>query len=201
MVTKAVPLPVHRLDVETYGRMVASGALDGERFELLEGWLVDMSPHSPGHSAVVGRLTRHLAGAQAWLLVQLPLEIPPSSAPEPDLALVEEEPSSERHPSTALLVVEVAVSSHEADRGVKARLYAKTGVPTYWLVDVPGEAVEVRTDPGVEGYRACETYAVGASVPSPAEGVMDLDVRSLFERAGAWASVSSPGSTTRSSLK
>lgn len=181
--TALTSLPIHRLDVETYGRMVASGALDGEPVELLEGWLLDMSPQNPDHAAVVARLTRHLARAQAWLHVQLPLEILPNSVPEPDLLLVETEPSLEQHPRAALLVVEVAGSSHAVDRGVKARLYAQAGVPTYWLVDVPGRAVEVRTDPGPDGYRACEVYSVGASVPSPAVGVDELGVGSLFAPA------------------
>lgn len=176
------PLPLHRFDVRTYGRMVASGAFDGEPFELLEGWLVDMSPHGPDHAVVIARLTRHLARARAWLHVQFPLEIPPDSVPEPDLALVEAEPPPGQHPRTALLVVEVAVSSHTIDRAVKARLYAQAGVPVYWLIDVPGKAVEVRTGPGSEGYRACESYQMGALVPSPATGVADLDVASLLAR-------------------
>jgi Uma2 family endonuclease len=182
--TALTPLPFHRLDVGTYGRMVASGALEGEPVELLEGWLVDMSPQNPDHAAVIARLTRHLAHAQAWLHVQLPLEIPPNSVPEPDLSLVETEPSFAQHPRAALLVVEVTGSSHAVDRGVKACLYAQAGVPTYWLVDVPGRAVEVRTDPGPDGYRACGVYAVGASVPSPAVGVEELGVGSLFAPAG-----------------
>jgi len=157
--------------------------LDDEAIELLDGLLVETSPHSPDHAAVIERLTRHLAGAKARLRVQLPLEVPPDSVPEPDLALVEEEPSSERHPRTALLVVEVAVSSHEIDRGVKAALYARAGVPTYWLVDVPGRTVEVRTDPGPDGYRRCEVHPVGASLASPAAGVGDLEVGSLFGQA------------------
>lgn len=184
MATEALSLPIHRFNVETYGRMVATGVLDGEPFELLEGWLVDVSPQNPDHAAVVRRLTRHLARARSWLHVQLPLEIPPDSVPEPDLALIESEPSPDQHPRTALLVVEVAVSSHAIDRGVKARLYAHAGIPTYWLIDVPGRSVEVRTGPGPEGYRACEIYAVGALVPSPAEDVADLDVSALFAHPG-----------------
>lgn len=176
-------LPLHRLGIETYNRMVASGALADEPIELLEGWLVDvMSPQSPGHAAVVMRLTRHLGAAQAWLQVQSPLEIPPDSEPEPDLALIAEEPPTGRHSRTALLVVEVAVGSHAIDRGVKADLYAKASIPTYWLVDVPGGVVEVRGDPGPDGYRRHETYGVGAQVPSPAPGVADLDVAWLLER-------------------
>jgi Uma2 family endonuclease len=179
----AVPLPLHKLDVKTYDRMVASGALEGEPVELLEGWLVDVSPQSPKHAEIVVDLTRHLAAAQARLHVQLPFEVLPDSVPEPDLALVEGR-SPDHHPRTALLVVEVAVTSHAIDRGLKARLYARAGVPTYWLIDVPGETVEVRSEPGPEGYRACESYRVGALVPSPAAGVAELDVAALFARAG-----------------
>jgi hypothetical protein len=53
-------------------------------------------------------------------------------------------------------------------------------VPTYWLVDVPAETIEVRTQPGPEGYGHCEVYGLGAKVPSPAEGVAELDVTELF---------------------
>ncbi|HXB63949.1 MAG TPA: Uma2 family endonuclease [Solirubrobacteraceae bacterium] len=176
---------VHRIDVGTYERMVASGALEGRRVELLKGLLVAMSPQSPEHAAVVERLTRSLAGAAALRLrVQLPLEGEWDSVPEPDLALVERRNPPHRHPRTAMLVVEVAVTSHERDRGEKADMYAWAPIPVYWLVDVPGRAVEVRTDPGPAGYGRCEVYGVGATVPSPAEGVPDLDMAWLFEGLG-----------------
>lgn len=178
------PDSIHRFDTETYNRMVATGALEGEPVELLEGLLVEMNPQGSDHSAAIMRLTRYLAPARAWLAVQLPLEVGPSgSEPEPDVALIEEEPSRERHPCTALLAVEVAVTSHKKDRETKAGLYARAGVPTYWLVDVPGRVVEVRSDPGPQGYGRCEVYGIGARVPSPDEGVPDLDVASLFDEA------------------
>jgi Uma2 family endonuclease len=182
MATVAAPsLPLHRLDVKTYNRMVSLGALEGEPVELIEGLLVEMSPQESEHSTIIIRLTRHLAGAQSWLHVQLPLQVPPDSVPEPDLALVAEEPSPGRHAQTAVLVVEVSVTSHRIDRGVKAELYARAGVPTYWLIDVLGKAVEVRTDPGPDGYRRCELYGLETAVPSPDEGVADLDVGALLE--------------------
>ncbi len=175
---------IHRLDVGTYERMVASGALDGQRIELLEGLLVEVSPHGPDHARVVEELTVRLADPRVRLRVQMPLEARWGSLPEPDLLLVKSEPPFGRHPRTGLLVVEVAVSSHKEDRGEKAILYAGAPILTYWLVDVPGRAVEVRSDPGPKGYGRCEVYGVGATVPSPAEGVPDLDVASLFDGLG-----------------
>jgi Uma2 family endonuclease len=180
MVASAVQsLPVHRLDTETYGRMVESGALDDARVELLEGLLVDMSPHSPGHATIIRKLTRCFAQAEAWLQVQLPLEVSPDSAPEPDLALVMGN-TPDSHPRTAIVVVEVSASSRDTDRLVKSGLYARAGVPTYWIVDVRDRSVEVRSDPGTDGYRRREVYGVGARVPSPAKGVAELDVTELF---------------------
>jgi Uma2 family endonuclease len=176
---------IHLLDTNTYNRMVTTGALDDEPLELLEGLLVEMSPQGAGHAVVIWRLTRHLAAARVWLGVQLPLELKPGSEPEPDLTLVECEPSPQRHPDRALLAVEVAVTSHRKDRDRKGVLYARAGVRTYWLVDVPGRAVEVRTEPGPGGYGRCEVYRVGAVIPSPAEGVPNLDVAWLFEDAAA----------------
>jgi Uma2 family endonuclease len=172
---------IHRLDVGTYERMVASGGLDGQRVELLEGLLVEVSPQGPDHAEVIRRLTHHLAAARAVLGVQLPLETRWGALPEPDLVLTEGRPPRGRHPRTALLAVEVAVTSHKADRDEKASMYAGAPVVTYWLVDVPGKAVEVRSDPGPEGYGRCVLYKVGDRVPSPAEGVADLDVAALLE--------------------
>ncbi|HEY1688403.1 MAG TPA: Uma2 family endonuclease [Solirubrobacteraceae bacterium] len=176
-------LPIHRLDLATYNRMVASGALDGERVELLDGVIVDMSPHSPGHAAVIRRLARHLAlSPRWWTQVQLPIEVPPDSEPEPDIAVLANEPPPGRHPRSALLVIEVAVSSHAIDRGRKASLYAAAGIPEYWLVDVPGRAVEVRSEPTAEGYRRCEIERARprAKVAFPLEDVPEIDLETLF---------------------
>jgi Uma2 family endonuclease len=172
--------PIHRIDVGTYQRMVASGVLEGRPIELLEGLLVEVSPQGPQHAAVIRRLTRHLAGAPAWLGIQLPLEAEWGSLPEPDLALTKHEPPDGHHPRTALLVVEVTATSHDQDRNAKARMYAHAEVPTYWLVDVPGRAVEVRTQPHPDGYERCTVYHEGSLVPSPLDGVADLDIAALF---------------------
>lgn len=185
MATQTVPATLHRFDTETYNRIVASGALDGQPVELIDGLLVEhMSPQSPEHAALIARLTRHLAGARGWLCVQLPLEVPPDSEPEPDLALVEQEPSPKQHVRSALLAVEVSVSTHKLDRGAKATLYARAGVPIYWVVDATSQAVEVYTRPDKGSYRGSVVYGPGAHLPSPAPGVDDLEIATLFAGIG-----------------
>jgi Uma2 family endonuclease len=180
-VQPATTLPLHRLDVETYNRMVDCGALDGQPVELLEGVLVEVSPPSPAHATVTDRLTRHLSPArQWWLRVQSPLEVPSDSVPEPDLTVLAGEPSPHHHPTTALLAIEVAVSSQLVDRNVKGRLYARARVPVYWLVDIPGKTIEVGSEPGPNGYRKHESYSEADIVPSPLAGIDDLHVGALL---------------------
>jgi Uma2 family endonuclease len=176
---------LHHLDTDTYNRIVESGILEGQSVELIDGLLVEhMSPQSREHAALVTVLNRYLATTPAWVRVQSPLEVPPDSEPEPDLAVVAQPPSSTDHARSALLAVEVSVSSHKLDRGAKATLYARAKVPIYWLVDVPARAVEVYTCPENDRYRDLEVYGLGAQVPSPVDGVSDLDVTWLFAEVG-----------------
>src|ERR1700735_2495935 len=86
-------LPLHRIDVDTYERIVESGALDGHRVELLDGVLVEVSPQSPAHAIVIEQLQRHLGSdPRLRVRVQSPLRVPPGSEPEPDVALLAERP-------------------------------------------------------------------------------------------------------------
>jgi Uma2 family endonuclease len=179
-------LPIYRLSVDTYNDIVESGALDGQPVELIEGLIVDMmmSPQGVSHAEVIEALTEYFAHSQARVRVQLPFRVPPNSMPEPDLAVLAERPPRGKHPSEALLIVEVAASSHKFDRGAKAAIYARADVPTYWLVDVPGRAIEVRTEPGADGYGRCEVFREGATVPSPVSGAGDLGVAALLAGVG-----------------
>jgi Uma2 family endonuclease len=83
------------------------------------------------------------------------------------------------HPSAALLIVEVAHTSHRKDREVKAPLYAACGVPEYWLVDVPARTVEVHTEPSEGLYTHVELRTAGDAIalvafPDVAIAVGDL---------------------------
>jgi Uma2 family endonuclease len=171
----------HRFDAATYGRVVASGALQDQRVELIDGEILDMGPNSPRHVAVIERLMKPLTGSGARLRVQMPLQVADDSVPEPDLALVEGELSFERHPTTALLVVEVVLSSLALDRGRKSELYAGAGVPVCWVVDVESERVYVAGDPQpTGGYGTIAIHRRGDTLPAPAHGVDPIAVDRLF---------------------
>ena len=95
--------------------------------------------------------------------------------------IVGEPESAGRHPTSALLVVEVSASSHAIDRGRKAELYAAAGIPAYWLIDIPARTVEVRSDPGPSGYRTLRTLDTADVLASPCQGVEELPLDELLK--------------------
>src|SRR4051812_24657206 len=170
---------LHRLAPEVYDRMVASGALDGEPVELIDGLLVHVTPQGADHAALVQRLTVHFASRADLLRVQMPLAVP-GGRPEPDIALTETVTSRE-HPQTAALVVEVAVTSREDDL-IKLPGYAHADVETVWLVDVNGRVVHVFTDPqsAERRYASERVLRTGDTLDAGVAGLAPLAVGELF---------------------
>jgi Uma2 family endonuclease len=138
-----------------YEELVERGVLEDARVELLYGRIVSMSPQGPLHTYSVTRLARLLIQAlgedRAIVRVQAPFVAANESEPEPDAAIVAPGDYAERHPETALLLIEVADSSLARDRE-KAKLYAAARVPEYWIVNLVDAVVEVYRDPRTENY-------------------------------------------------
>lgn len=167
---------VHRFSVRLYDRMIRDGTLtDEDRVELLEGVVYDKMPHNAPHDSSVYRLhTRLLLMlAPLGLVVRCQSAVTfPSSVPEPDVAVV---PGPESlydgaRPAAAdlLLVAEVADTTLARDRGLKQRVYARSKVPVYWIVNLTDGVVEVYTNPRggrAPAYRTRTDYRPGESVP------------------------------------
>lgn len=142
-----------RLRVDEYHAMINAGIFDeDESLELLQGVLCTMSPQDVAHAQAIQLLTHLFARGlpdRYYVRVQLPLTIGPDSEPEPDLAIVDREAGLDpgRHPSRALLVIEVVSTSLERDRTIKAPLYARGGIPEYWIVNLVDQRLEVHRKP------------------------------------------------------
>jgi Uma2 family endonuclease len=138
-----------RYTTDAYFELVRTGTLDeDDRVELLEGVIVAEPPMDPPHAAGIGAVAdvlRRAVGERAVVRVQAPLLAPPYSAPEPDVALIagHAEDYWKRHPTTALLVVEVSNTSLKQDRLSKSRIYAGMRIPEYWIVNLRDASVEV----------------------------------------------------------
>jgi Uma2 family endonuclease len=161
-----------------YDRLVALGAFEDERVELLHGVLVDMSPNDPAHVSPIDRLNAILTPALlggAIVRVQSPLVAHDESEPEPDVAVVPLGDYRSQHPAVALLVIEVALSSLNKDRNVKAPLYAASAFPEYWIVNAAEKLIEVYRRPEQGSYAHVSRHAPGETLRP--EAFADLAVR------------------------
>ena len=145
---------VHRFTRDEYYRMAEAGLFDDERVELLDGEIITMSPKLTPHASTVNSLMYALIttlGASALVRVQDPIVLNNWSEPEPDIAVCYPDPDRylHAHPRAdqVFLVIEVAETSLAYDRTRKARAYAASGIPEYWLINLPDRRIEVLTDP------------------------------------------------------
>lgn len=170
MASSALPIrPLRRWTRRDYDRVIETGVFARQRLELLFGEIVEMTPQNVPHASTIEKLTKKLILAEVKLSdfnvrVQLPLALADDSEPEPDFALVRDVPWGGEHPTSALLIIEVADSSLEYDRKVKSKLYAMAGVPEYWIIDVSSRTTEVRTAPVGELYTKSVLYREGDAV-------------------------------------
>jgi len=153
--------------------MIEAGVLQQEdRVELLNGVMIEMSPQDERHVRAMvvlnAALVRGLPDA-FQVRPQAPLTFLPDNEPEPDLAVVRESDLLEdQHPSAAVVVIEVSGSSLRKDRRVKSAIYARAGVPEYWIVNLVDSAVEVHRDPDASAarYQTLVTLRSGEVVSS-----------------------------------
>src|SRR3982751_959748 len=147
----AVSVPRRLFTVEEYYEMARVGILKpDERVELLDGEIVRMNAIGSPHAWCVKRLNRTFSvfDDRCLVSVQDPLRLDVRSEPEPDIAVIRQDAPQDRHPgpAAALLVVEVADSSISVDRRRKRPMYARAGIPEYWVVDLNADRVEIYRD-------------------------------------------------------
>jgi Uma2 family endonuclease len=153
-----------RLTVDQYFALGRTGTISpDDRVELLAGVVVTMAPRNPPHEAAVNHAFRALlraVGERATVRCQSSLVLGAHSVPEPDVAVCPGADASydDVHPTTALLLVEVADSSLAQDRITKSALYAAAAVPEYWIVNLRERHVEIRRAPRAETAEYTEVF-------------------------------------------
>lgn len=171
------------LSVEAYHTLGEAGLIP-EKTELLRGFVFRKMPKSPFHRAILQRLLDRvnatLRKEQFWVQSEQPLTCE-DSEPEPDLSVIRgsNEDFLERHPTTAELVIEIALHSREMDRA-KAAIYAAAGVPEYWLVDVSSQTIEIRREPRAGSYTRTETAGAGEVAHSQTVPGLAVEVTALL---------------------
>ncbi len=178
----AVRRVVFPVSVEFYHELGRLGLLD-KSVELLEGVIIRKMSKSPLHVFVLFRLQCFIAAVLRegqMLRTESPLTTS-MSEPEPDLAVVEGVDTDflEQHPRTALLTVEIAISSGELDRR-KAAIYAGAGVREYWLVEPAARRITVFRQPADEGYAQIEVFEGEARLECRVLPTLRFDLKDLF---------------------
>jgi Uma2 family endonuclease len=190
-----VPPPsLWRFSVEEYERLGQIGVLTADdKVELLEGLIVKKMTKNPLHDWTIDFLNTILSPQlpPGWLLRIQNVLRTDDSEPEPDVVVAIGDLTTfrRRHPTgeEAAIVIEVAESSLDQDWR-KCRIYARSGVPEYWIVDLNDACLEVFTQPN----RAAGKYEKHVRLVAPGEAAVALsaaaqltvNLHELFPLAG-----------------
>ncbi len=157
---------VRGFTVSEYYRMAEAGIIQpGERVELIEGRILEMSPKGTAHSTSTTLAARYFIvhlGDRAIVRIQEPVHISDRSEPEPDVVLARplENKYADHHPAPdeILLILEIADTSLRYDRDVKSLLFAQAGIIQYCILNLNSKELEDYRNPDSEGYRSKQTY-------------------------------------------
>ena len=160
--------------------MVETGILlEDERFELIGGEIVPMSPKGNQHELLKASLNRYWAKRlrdDFAFATETTFRISADTFLEPDFVFYRAvDTVANLRTDNALLVVEISNSSLSYDLGRKASLYAKSGIGELWVVNAVTFETHIHTGPGSETYRSVELV--------PGDGLLhaafapELDVR------------------------
>lgn len=171
-------LEVEALPHKTWTRdevkvLQGTGLFDGLHYELIEGELIDkmgkLRPHVIGLRKTAETL--EAVFGREFVEREAPIDIAegdnPRNEPEPDVVVLRRpygEFSDNPRPSDICLIVEVADSTLRNDRTTKARLYARAGIPEYWVLDLNGRRLLVFREPQAGAYGDCLEFGEAASV-------------------------------------
>jgi Uma2 family endonuclease len=180
----------HNFNVQEYYRLAETGVLRPDaRVELLNGRIMGMSPIGPLHGSLVKRLSRlfTLQAKDRWIVsTQDPVRLADHSEPEPDVALLK--PSSDVYashhpqPEDVYLLIEVADTTLDYDRGEKIPAYGRAGIVEVWVVNLVNATLEVYRDPHFTGYGSKTILGAGDQTAPQAFPDAVVDVAELLTR-------------------
>jgi Uma2 family endonuclease len=151
-------LPRRRWSVAEIREMMAKGILlEDERFELIGGEVVPMSPKGVRHDIVKKALQQHwfplITDSAVDLITETTLYISDDEFREPDFLFWPRSiPLENVSAGTALLIVEVADTSLGYDLGTKAHAYAQLSLPELWVVNAVTLVTTIHREPGPAGF-------------------------------------------------
>ena len=160
-----------RFTAAEFWRMMNSGAFEDIWVELVEGRLERMPPPGRTHAQLRMALVLGLARfvARKHLLGEVAVDLGEDTIVACDAVVLRDDSGSGSTVLAAeiLLAIEVAVSTRDRDLGLKRRLYAAAGIPTYWVVDAEREVVHVFDRPERDDYLGLALVRFGEPLAVP----------------------------------
>jgi Uma2 family endonuclease len=179
--------PRRLLTVDEYHRMGEAGILtEDDRVELIEGELVAMAPIGSEHIAATNSLNRLLVlavGDHGIVSVGNPVRLNRHSEPQPEFSILTPRDDYKKtlpRPEDAMLAVEVANTSLDYDRKVKLALYARSGIPEVWIVNLSASEVEVYRSPVGDNYTVVARAGLSATLTIAALPDVSIPVARIF---------------------
>ena len=184
-------LPRRRWSVAEIEAMVARGIIDeGERFELIGGEVVPMSPKGARHEMVkiaLNRFFQRAAPDHLEVAQETTLRLDKDSFVEPDFCIFPRGLDLKAlNGNAVLLAVEVADSSLAYDTGRKSRIYAAYGVCEVWVINANTLVTRVLRQPTKAGYKSARSKAYGRRLepehaPELAVSLAELELRPVTQ--------------------
>lgn len=179
--TPIKPYTPHPISVMDYQKMAEAGILSiDSRVELIEGEIIDMAPLGSTHASYVNRITREIILAvknTALVSVQNPIILGDLSEPEPDFTILKPKANDYEdalpNAKDILLLIEIADTSIEYDRQIKAPLYARFSIAEYWLINTKERSITVFQKPLEGQYTIFKTM----SLPTKISPVLLSDIK------------------------
>lgn len=150
-------LPRWSWSVSEIERLAAGGYFhEDDRFELVGGEIVPMSPKGRRHEIIRGAVALRFSRGtpeSVFVVSEGQLNLAEDTYTVPDVLIHHAAiKTPDVRGEDALLVIEVAETSLTYDRGMKARLFASCGVREYWVINAATLVTAVHTRPSATGY-------------------------------------------------
>jgi Uma2 family endonuclease len=185
--TKVMTLIAAKWSLDDYHQMIEIGLLADRPVELIDGEIIQMSPEGAPHTFYcrgTAKYLRLILGELAEVSEAHPITLPNDSEPEPDIAIVKTPFTiyKARHPipSDIFWLIEVSNSTLAIDLGVKQDLYARSGIPEYWVMNLQTNELVVFKNLTADGYQS-ETRSTNGTISPSAFPDISIDISRLFQ--------------------
>jgi len=166
-----------------------AGAFAGyAKSELIEGEIWVLNAIHSWHAKTMSWMTYEVRsaliamGSPLELFVPVSIALSDDSVPEPDLAVGDDHEDGFLPLAKVKLAIEVSDTTLDFDLGRKARMYARAGVPEYWVVAREEARVIQHWSPGPDGYRERRETGFGEPITATTLPGVTVDTGHLVAR-------------------